>query len=508
MTVPDIPENAMELLINDDINVTEKLQKGDDITVSFKFIDETTLLKINSVLLKILSRHGNVFLLETLITIIREIIFNAFKANLKRIYFENSGISITDTEKYDEHMAGFKDDFLYNLDEIRSDILMQNKYHISVTFNISGKQINFSVFNNVTIIEEEFKRIRDRIEQSKNFQNLADAYNDVYDSTEGAGLGLVLMIFLLRNSGIGADNLVINHNDKGVTVSIIIPEQLKAHDIVSDVKGKILDDVDSLPTFPENIIELQRLCNEKNATIDAISERISRDPSLTADVIKLSNSAGFVPGKKIVTIKDAVKIIGLKNLNLILTASATRKILENKYKKFEVIWEHCIRVAYYAREIAKLKAQNSLADSAFISGLLHDIGKIVLLSADPNIVNIISEITKNKQLRSSSILEEISIGVSHAEIGGLIARKWNFPDDLTKSIEYHHSPLNVEKDYRILTWTVYTANMFCGVETNKYSYYYLETDILKWLKISTMEELKAFHEKIKTNYQNHLSLVG
>ena len=190
MTVPDIPENAMELLINDDINVTEKLQKGDDITVSFKFIDETTLLKINSVLLKILSRHGNVFLLETLITIIREIIFNAFKANLKRIYFENSGISITDTEKYDEHMAGFKDDFLYNLDEIRSDILMQNKYHISVTFNISGKQINFSVFNNVTIIEEEFKRIRDRIEQSKNFQNLADAYNDVYDSTEGAGLGL------------------------------------------------------------------------------------------------------------------------------------------------------------------------------------------------------------------------------------------------------------------------------------------------------------------------------
>ncbi len=498
----------MELLIADDIQITKKIDKGDDITVSFKYIDESNLLKINAILLKILSRKGNVFLLETLITIIREIIFNAFKANLKRLYFENSGVSINDKERYDELMARFKDEFLYNLDEIRSDILIQNKYHITVTFSRQGNKIHFSVFNNVTIIEEEFKRIRERIEQSKNFQNLADAYNDVYDSTEGAGLGLVLMIFLLRNSGIGADNLEIHHNDKGVTVSITIPEKLNTYDIVSDVKVRILADVESLPTFPENIIELQRLCNEKHATIDVISDRISRDPALTADVIKLSNSAGFVPGKKIVTIKEAVKIIGLKNLNLILTASGTRKILENKYKKFEVIWEHCIRVAYYARVIAKLMGQNVLADSAFISGLLHDIGKIVLLSADPNVVNIISEITKNKQMRSSSILEEISIGVSHAEIGGLIAHKWNFPADLTKAIEFHHSPLNVESDYRILTWIVYTANMFCGVETNKYSYYYLETDVLKWLKISTLEDIKNFHEKIKDNYINHLSLIG
>lgn len=498
----------MELLVADDIELTKKIQNGDDITVSFKFIDETNLLKVNAILLKILSRQGNVFLLETLITIIREIIFNAFKANLKRIYFENSGVSITDTARYNELMATFKDDYLYNLDDIRSDILIQNKYHITVTFNRPGNLIHFSVYNNVTIIEEEYKRIRDRIEQSKNFQNLADAYNDVYDSTEGAGLGLVLMVFLLRNSGIGADNLDIHPNDKGVTVSLTIPEKLNTYDIVSDVKVRILADVESLPTFPENIIELQRLCNEKSATIDAISERISRDPSLTADVIKLSNSAGFVPGKKIVTIKDAVKIIGLKNLNLILTASATRKILDNKYKKFEVIWEHCIRVAYYSREIAKRKGQGALADSAFISGLLHDIGKIVLLSADPNVVNIISEITKNKQMRSSSILEEISIGVSHAEIGGLIAHKWNFPADLAKAIEYHHSPLNVESDYRMLTWIVYTANMLCGIETNKYSYYYLETDILRWLKISTLDELRNFHETIKNNYLNHLSLMG
>jgi len=498
----------MELLVTEDNDVIKKIQNGEEIRISFKFIDETTLLKINAILLKILSRRERVFLLETLITITREIIFNAFKANLKRMYFDNSGVSITDREKYDELMAKFKDDYLYNLDEIRSEVMMQNRYHITVTLSSKNSETDFTVFNNVTIIEEEYNRIRSRIEQSKNFQNLADAYNDVYDSTEGAGLGLVLMIFLLKNSGIGADNLRIDHNDSGVTVSIHIPEELKGHEIVSTVKDKILKDVESLPTFPENIIELQRLCRENDTTIDMISERIGRDPALTADVIKLSNSAGFVPGKKVSTIKEAVKIIGLKNLNLLLTASATRKILDNKYKKFEVIWEHCVRVAHYSRQIAKHMSLGSLADAAFISGLLHDIGKIVLLSADPDVINIISDITKNRQLRSSSILEEISIGVSHAVIGGLIAQKWNFPEDLTKAIEYHHSPLNVQSDYKNLTYVIYTANMLCGIETNKYSYYYLETDVLRWLKITTLEELMAFHEKTKNGYQSFLSLQG
>ena len=177
----------------------------------------------------------------------------------------------------------------------------------------------------------------------------------------------------------------------------------------------MLDDVDTLPTFPENITELQNLCSKKESTIDAIASKISLDPSLTADVIKLSNSAGFVPGKRIMTIKDAVKIIGLKNLNLILTASAAKTIMQNRYKKFEVIWEHCIRVAYYSTIIAKSKQLGPVSDSAFTAGLLHDIGKIVLMSADDRIIHTISEITRNKQLRSSSILEEISVGISHAE---------------------------------------------------------------------------------------------
>jgi putative nucleotidyltransferase with HDIG domain len=492
----------------DNKKYAEKILNGEEVSFSFRFIDEKSLILINTLILRILSAQGNIFLLETLITIIREIVFNAFKANLKRIYFEKSGADINDSAKYEDIMLNFKEDYLYNLDEIEAEITTNQNYYIQISFEQKNGILFISVFNNVRIVPEEYDRIMLRIQQSKICNNLADAYNDVYDPTEGAGLGLVLMVFLLKNSGIGANNLSITHDSNGITVGVKIPKQLKEEAIVSDVKEKILKDVDSLPTFPENILELQQLCNQKEASIDEISERISRDPALTADVIKLSNSAGFVPGKKISTIKEAVKIIGFKNLYLILTASTAKKILGNKYKKFELIWEHCIRVAYYSRQIAKLKHLGNIADSAFITGLLHDIGKIVLLSADENIIHTISEITKNKQLRSSSILEEISIGISHAEIGGLIAEKWNFPDDLKIPIANHHSPLNSEASYKDLTNIVYFANMLCGIEINKYNYYYIETDILEWFKINSIEELQAFHQKIKENYNDHNLSLG
>lgn len=495
------------MILIDEKDYPEKILKGENVNFSFKFIDESSLVTVNAILLKVLSRMGNIFLLETVITIVREIIFNAFKANLKRIYFLGKGIDINDSKAYANGMESFKEDFLYNLDSV-SQIIYESSYSIKVTFLLKDNVLDIAVYNNVSIIDEEFKRINLRMRKAEEYESLADAYEEVYDPTEGAGLGLILMIFLLKNSGIGTSNFSFIPEKKGVTVSIRIPKELKEERIITEVKTRVLEDVSSLPAFPENIIVLQRLCSSSNATLEEVAKSIAKDPSLTADVLKLSNSAGFITGKRITTIKEAVKIIGFGNLNLILTASASRKILGDRYKKFEVIWEHSSRVAFYARLIARKKNLNVIAESAFISGLLHDIGKIVLLSTDSSIVNTISEITKDKQLRSSSILEEISIGISHAEIGGLIAEKWNFPESLSAAIKNHHSPMNCEKNHRDVTYAIYFANLLCGVETKKYSYYYIESEVLKWAGLLTIDNVKGFHSNLQENYLKHISIVG
>jgi putative nucleotidyltransferase with HDIG domain len=283
-------------------------------------------------------------------------------------------------------------------------------------------------------------------------------------------------------------------------VSIAIPLNLKKREITSGIKESILEDVRSLPTFPENILELQAMCNNPEETLEAISEKISLDPSLTAEVLRLSNSAFFTPGKRVKKINDAVLLIGLNNLNSILIAAASRKILDRRYRRFEQVWDHCNRTAYYARYIAQEKGYGRIADSAFIAGLLHDIGKIVLLATDIKLVNRIAEIVRNRRIRTTAILEEVSIGISHSTIGALIAERWNFPDELVESIRYHHAPLDPGIHHRDLVMIVYLANQMCNMETKEFDLIFFETDVLGKFGIGSRADFDAFFKRLRNRY--------
>ena len=493
--------------INNEQSV-KKILNGETVSFTFRFFDEEFDIKINSIILKVLSAQGNLFLFEIVTTVVRELLFNAFKANIKRIYFQKHNADINNKREYEALIKNFKEEILFKLDSIESEVKANADYYITISFKKEGDMLDISVFNNVRLTEEEYERIMLRLQQYTLAHNLAEAYDDSYNSQEGAGLGFMIIMFLLKNSGIGDDNLSIENNHDGITVGVKIPRRLNDETTLSDLKEKILNDVDSLPTFTENIVKLQKLCLEKESTIDEISKKISMDPALTADVIKLSNSAGFSPGKKIVTAHEAVKIIGLKNLYFVLTASATKRILENKYKRFEIIWQHCVKVAYYAKHIAEMMSLLDIEDHAFIAGLLHDIGKIVLLAANEKVIDKMSGIIDKDRLRSSSVLEETTVGISHTEIGGLIAEKWNFPDELKIPIANHHNPLISHDDFKILTYMVYLANMLCGVESKKYNYNYIETTVLNYFKLNTEYKLKSFHDKIRANYNDHQSVIG
>jgi HD-like signal output (HDOD) protein len=136
-----------------------------------------------------------------------------------------------------------------------------------------------------------------------------------------------------------------------------------------------------------------------------------------------------------------------------------------------------------------------------MAGLLHDLGKIVLLATDMSLVQTIAKLVENRKIITSTIMEEISIGISHSTIGELIARKWNFPDYLVDAIKYHHSPLNSAIDSREIVDIVYIANMLCGIEDRRYSFFYLEESILDKYGLNDEEKFKAFHEKLKNKFK-------
>ncbi len=485
--------------------LTSNFFKGKQVFIGFQYHSDAIFLATNSTLAKILNRLDLPFLIDTIITVVREIILNAAKANAKRVLFDRMGLNINDPKDYAKGMATFKE-IISNFDKMKDEIV-SSSFRITIKMQKTESGFSIDITNNAQITPEEKKRIDFRIETANHFRNFSEAYEIVYDASEGAGLGIMLVVLLLYNAGIRDDAFSISYDNNSVTTHIFIPNVLRNAEIKSDVRNRIIENIEALPTFPEHIIEIQRMCRNPRVSIENVSSKITMDPSLTADVLKIANSAGFMPGRRIETVNDAILIIGFKNLGDLVSIAAAQKIIQKKYNKFEAIWNHCVKTAFYARMIAEKYGHQKSIEHAFLGGLLHDIGKIILLSLNEKLSRTISEIVEKKNIRSSTMIEEIALGISHSQIGAMIADKWNFPEYLINVIRHHHSPLAADREDSTIVSIVYLANMICNVEKQKATFQYLESEILKKFAIKTEKDFQNFHRSLEMRYREFNSTM-
>ncbi|MFW5861048.1 MAG: HDOD domain-containing protein [Spirochaetota bacterium] len=484
------------------INTSElarSFNEGEPLSFSFFYPSENTIKTLNAILAKILATSDRIFLLDMMVTILREIIINATKANAKRIYFQKMNLDIANHETYLKGIQKFKEDIVGQLDRFEGEL---KKSNLKVTFYTRKEDdgIKFIVTNNAPILPEELERINLRLDNARRYKDFTEAYEEIYDETEGAGLGIVLVVLLLKSSGIDPAHYTIKTDGKVTQASLFLPYQMRPEALTTSIKQQVLDDIEGIPTFPKQVLELIQMCKRRDVEIRDISTKIMQDPALSTDVLKLANSAGFITGKRIESLNEAVMNIGLKNLEALLIATSARKILDKRYTRFEQIWEHCNRTSFYARTIATHYKLGNIIEHASLAGLLHDLGKIILLSTDLEVTNWIADLVADRKMRTSTVMEEVSIGISHSTIGELIAKKWQLPDYLVTSIRYHHTPLEANTEFSEQVRVTYLANMLCGVENRKYQYYYIEESILQHFKLSDEEDLKVFHQRLKDLY--------
>ncbi len=484
--------------------IYDRINSDEPVKINFKYVSEDILMLINSIITRVLAKKNLLYHMHSLITIIRELVVNSLKANAKRVFFERGGLDINDPVQYAKGMNLFKEKIIGDFEFIKSDIITSGQ-KILFSVNAGEDGITFFVKNNTVILPTEQERINKRIAIAAQNDNFADIYSHLEDDSEGAGLGLALIIMFLKSMGLPASSFTLCSDDKMTVASLYIPYLLHPPEIITRVKERILNEVNGLPTFPENIIELLDMCTSPDANIFIIAEKIKLDVALTSDVIKLANSAGFITIGKTDDVQKAIVKIGLKNLYSVLIANNARKILENKFSRFEEIWEHCARVAFYSRIIAQKYKLHDIAENAYITGLLHDIGKVILLAADTNTVKQIAEIVKKRDMINTNLIEELSIGISHSEIGFLISEKWNFPEYMIETIRYHHKPLLVAEKYRDVTYIVYLANMICEIEKRNYYYYYIEEQVLERFGIENNVQFALLHEFLLSEFNKNKS---
>ncbi|TFG60690.1 MAG: HDOD domain-containing protein, partial [Spirochaetales bacterium] len=224
---------------------------------------------------------------------LRELAVNAKKANTKRVYFIERKLDIGSKDDYEKGMKSFKQDTLDNINYYL-DLQKEHGLYIKVMFQAKQETFILSIHNNVEISKKEQMRVYDRIARSRAFESMEEAFATVLDDSEGAGLGLVILVLMLKKLGLTEDAFDIDI-DAGETIArITIPFSEVHLEKINMLSKRIVDEIDELPQFPENIVTLQRLISNPDSEISEIAKKISIDVTLTADLLKVVNSAQFM----------------------------------------------------------------------------------------------------------------------------------------------------------------------------------------------------------------------
>lgn len=209
----------------------------------------------------------------------------------------------------------------------------------------------------------------------------------------------------------------------------------------SDTKvelNNIIATVGELPASPTIVSAVMGLTADLESRVEDISKVLSSDQSLTAKVLKLSNSSFYGRPKNVNTLEEAIMILGFFTVqSMVVATSAHTMYTKDDDEGYKAkLWRHSLSTAVAARQIAK-SVRHPDAEQAFIAALLHDIGKLVLLQKIPTrYKEIVAEVEAGRKTFLN--VETGELGFNHCDVAALLLEAWDFPAALTEAIFAHH----------------------------------------------------------------------
>ena len=482
--------------------VKTAIRTGIPISITTYTLPHDMEMYMGEILSLFLTELNQTHMIQYLTYSLNELVVNAKKANTKRIYFKEKNLNIFDLNDYNEGMKTFKNDTLNNINyylKLQKDAGL----YVRLILQVKNNNIKIEVRNNSKITPFEKERIQQKLEQAQQYESIQDALTTVLDDSEGAGLGLVILILMLEKIGMTKENFQTITNDTETITRITLPLSEETQKEIDTISEEFSNAIQDLPQFPQNIEKLNKLLDSDDSKISDIANQISNDVALTGELLKTVNSAAFSLQTPCSSISDAVKMIGTRGIKNMLYSIGSLNIFAAQTKKNEDLWKHSYQVAFYSYNLAKnfCKSDNSVMEDSFVCGLLHDMGKVIFETNCPEYLENVKKICKDK-ITSLDLFEKIISGVNHGEIGAKIAEKWNFPESIINVIRFHHSPENAPEATKILAAIIYIADLMVHYHNSDIQYCQIDKNILEKFNITCENQFQQIADKLKTVFES------
>ncbi len=222
-----------------------------------------------------------------------------------------------------------------------------------------------------------------------------------------------------------------------------------------------------LPTLPVLVLQVHRaLANELSGVRD-IGQIIERDPSLTARLLRVANSAAFSRGEPVTSIGTAISRLGMGHVrSLCLAVGIVRAFGEAgqrlDHKRY---WEHSAAVGLVAERLASLSKRYAEVDGseAYTAGLLHDVGLLIVDQFFPEDFAGVQEAMEAEMVPRSDV-ELTRLGMDHGSIGGRVLERWQLPVSVRGAVAAHHRPETAAPDVSALAHLIWAAEALCTAQ--------------------------------------------
>jgi len=224
---------------------------------------------------------------------------------------------------------------------------------------------------------------------------------------------------------------------------------------------KITGLINTFPGMPLAALKLLALMDDPGVTVPQIEEILRQDAGLTANLLKLANSAYFGIPSKVGSVRQAVILLGLKRLIQMVIAACTSAIMGRSVPGYDLsageLWRHSLAVSVAAEGLVR-ELKLDAAEEIFTAALLHDVGKLILgqfVQEDYHKIEL--ALTQGVPFETA---EAIVLGTDHATVGAEVLSRWSLPADIVNAVRWHHGPEKAPRTDAMLD-VVHVANMLC-----------------------------------------------
>jgi putative nucleotidyltransferase with HDIG domain len=226
------------------------------------------------------------------------------------------------------------------------------------------------------------------------------------------------------------------------SLDVVTADDTTGANIATEELSRIVATTRDLPAMPHVASKVLELSSDPGTSARQLQQVIADDQAMTARILKIANSAMYSCSRKVKTLTEAIVMLGFNSIRSLVVTSAARNLYNTKSSqsglKERLLWEHSIGAAFACRLLVEPRLP-ALTEEAFLAGLLHDIGKLVLKMRVPAEFDEIVQVVYNEN-RPFHVTEREMLGFDHSRVGAMLVNKWKFSPALENVILNHHDP--------------------------------------------------------------------